>query len=265
MSEPEKKVYRSVSQLQQYERCPHAYYLARIEKAWKRPAAWLAQGSAVHEALEARERSGRTMTLEETQDSFRESYAKHINEATAITPNLEFWFRSGPYDGAKDIERRYGLGLDQVVRYFEWTDAHPDEVIWISEDGTPGIELEFDFDLDGIWIRGFIDQVLKVGDEYVVRDLKMGSKVPQDDFQLGVYGLAIKELYGIEASVADYWMGKSGKPTYPYDISDWTREVVSEKFRELEDNIQAGRFDPNPDPDRCNFCDVASSCNYVAG
>lgn len=259
------KVYRSVSQLKQYERCPMSYKLARIDKAWQRPAAWLAQGSAVHEAAEAWEKSGRTMTLDEAQDVFRESYEGHIAEACETTPNFEFWFRSGPYGGQVDTERRFGLGLEQVERYVSWAQGTPGRVVWVSEDGTPGIEIGFEFELDGVWIRGFIDQISVVDGQVEVVDLKTGNQ-PGDDFQLGVYGLAMAEVYGIEQPAQGaYWMGRSGKLTYPYDLTEWTRQAVSAKFRELEENIAAGRFDADPEPSKCLFCDVASACEYRAG
>lgn len=155
-----KKKYRSVSQLNQYTRCPHSYYLARIAMAWQRPAAWLAQGSAVHAVLEARERSGREMSLEEAQELFKEEYAKEANEALAITPNTDWWSASGPYRGDEDLERRFHIGLEQIEKYFAWTDAHPEEEIWTAPDGTPAIELEFDIDLEGIPVRGFIDAII---------------------------------------------------------------------------------------------------------
>jgi putative RecB family exonuclease len=58
-------------------------------------------------------------------------------------------------------------------------------------------------------------------------------------------------------------MGKSGKPTVPYRIGEWTRERVSEAFGRLEENIQAGRFDPDPEPKKCAFCDVNWACRYA--
>ncbi len=255
--------HRSVSQLKLYERCPHAYYLSRVEKVWQRPAAWLGQGSAVHEAAEAYERSGRTMTLEAMQDVFRDSYAKHINEACETTPNFEYWFKSGPYGGELDVARRYQIGLEQCERYIRWYENNPQEVIWIAPDGTPGIELGFDIDLDGVLVRGFIDAVIDNGGDVIVRDNKTGNH-PGDDFQLGVYGVALAEQFGIEPPTAgDYWMGKSGKATHPFKISEWTRDRVAGVFAELEDNITAGRFDPTPSPDVCRFCDVSSSCDYA--
>lgn len=247
----------SVSQYKQYERCPYSWYLSRVQKAWQRPAAWLPQGSAVHEAGEAWERSGRTMTLEEMQSVYTESYDNHVNTYCDITPNLEWWFWSGPYNGELDINRRYDLGLEQCGRMINWYEKHPDEVVWIAPDGTPGIEIGFDIDLDGIEIRGFIDLVLQDS----VRDNKTGNK-PGDDFQLGVYAVALKEQYGLEVQQGDYWMGRTGKPTKPYDLTDWTRETVRDKFVELRDNINAERFQADPEPSKCRFCDVSYSCQY---
>ena len=254
--------HRSVSQIKLYERCPQAYKLSRLDKVWQRPAAWLAQGSADHEAFEAWERSGRTMSLEDAQDVFRESYAKHINEACEITPNFQAWFASGPYHGELDIERRFQIGLDQVVKYIDWYTAHPAEVIWIAPDGTPGIELGFDIDLDGVPVRGFIDAVIQSEGVTLVRDNKTGNH-PGDDFQLAVYAIALAELYGTRPLLGDYWMGRTGKPTLPFRLSKWTRERVSAKFRELEDNITAGNFEATPEASKCRFCDVSWACDYA--
>lgn len=255
--------HRSVSQLKLYERCPKAYKLSRIDNVWQKPAAWLGQGSAVHEAAEAYERSGRNLNVIETQDVFRSSYEHHINAAAETTPNFDYWFASGPYGGELDIGRRFNIGLEQTTKYIDWYQDHPEEVIWIAPDGTPGIEIGFDIDLDGVQIKGFIDAVIfnENTKEIIVRDNKTGNK-PGDDFQLAVYAVALAEQYGIEQpTVGDYWMGRNGKPTDRYDLTFWTREKVSEKFRWLEDNLQAGNFDATPDPSICRFCDVAWACD----
>lgn len=257
------KVHRSVSQYNQYNRCAYAFKLARIDRVWQRPAAWLGQGSAVHEAAEWWERTGRTGSLEDAQEVFRESYAKHINKACETTPNFDWWFASGPYGGERDIERRLGIGLEQVEKYLAWYAKHPEEVIWIAPDGTPGIEIGFDIELDGVPVRGFIDAIIvNQQGKLDVRDNKTGNN-PGDDFQLGVYAVAIAETYGVAAPVAGtYWMGRSGKATHPYDLTEWTRERVAGEFRDLEESIQAERFEPDPSPDKCRFCDVSFACQY---
>ena len=57
--------------------------------------------------------------------------------------------------------------------------------------------------------------------------------------------------------------GKKGKPahtTAPYDLTPWTREAISAVFQEVEAGIQAGLFEPDPEPSKCGFCDVNLSC-----
>lgn len=321
--------YRSVSQRNSYDRCKYAYYLARVLKVWQKPAAWLPMGSAVHAAAEAWEKSGRTMTVAEAQDVFREEYANEVSKYTEVTPNFDWWFASGPYKAEDDLPRRYDLGLEHVERYIEWALAHPDEKVWIApgyidprcESGVDhaddcdcrepqlASELGFEFMAGDVPVRGFIDLVIEVTHpavvdkrceklkanaelvegmgpeiehpewqhikgkcscrpiwkELVVRDIKTGS-APGDDFQLGVYGVAIHELFGVDLPEAgDYFMTKSGKPTFAYDISKWTPEKVAEEFRRLEDGIESEDWEPSPAPSKCKFCDVAASCDFRAG
>lgn len=240
---------------------------------WQRPAAWLPQGSAVHSVAEhygLRKLAGNPMTLEEALDLFNVEYAKEVDSYTEITPNFEYWSRSGPYAGLQDVERRWNLGREQVEKLLAWDAAHPEEVIWVAPDGTPGIELPFEMDLDGIVVRGYIDAIYQT-DEGLgyslpkVRDYKTG-KDPGDDFQLAVYGVAIGELDAAQQPTqGDYWMGKSGKATYPFDLTDWPRERVSARFAELEEKIQAGEFPPDPESKKCMFCDVSYSCEFAVG
>jgi putative RecB family exonuclease len=254
---------RSVSQLKQFEKCPQAWYRARVLRVWQRPAAWLPHGSAVHGAVEWWERTGRTASLEDVQAVFSRLYAEEIKSYTRLTPNFEWWFKSGRYDGAKDIPRRHEIGKDQVRKYLAYYAKFPQQVIWIAEDGTPGIEIAFDIDLDGIPVRGFIDAVIWDEDQekIIVRDNKTG-KDPGDDFQLGVYGLALRMIHRVAAWTGDYWMAKPGKATWPFDLHDWPEDRVTEKFVELEDAIARGDFTAKPSPKNCLFCDVSYGCEF---
>lgn len=261
---------RSVSQLNQYVRCPQAYKLGRIDKVWARPAAWLPQGTAFHavaEEYEHRIHSGSPMSLEEAEEMFREMYAHEIEMLTADTPNFEWWFWSGPYSGERDVERRYHIGLEQVAKFVAWRES-PGQEIWVTPEGEPAIELAFQVELGGIMVRGFIDAVVVVDGKPRVRDYKTGNS-PGDDFQLGVYALAIEILYGVRPETGDYFMagkkGKPAKPTAAYDLSFWTREAVTARFHEVEAQIQAGNFEPLPEPSKCGFCDVNLSCPAFRG
>ena len=258
----EERVHRSVSQKKQYEHCAYSYQLDRLDKVWSRPAAWLAQGTAVHAAAEMWEKTNREGSLEDAQDVFDSVYQKEIEQSLEVAPMGE-WFGSGPYGPETDIERRYGIGRDQVRKYLDYYTQFPEEVIWIAQDGTPGIEIGFDIDLDGILVRGFIDTVINLDNqEVIVRDIKTGN-LPGDDFQLGVYGLALGMQFGMIAiDHGDYWMGKTGKPTRPYQISEWTKERVTEEFVMLEEAITRGDFPPNPGS-ACRVCSVSHACKYA--
>lgn len=256
---------RSVSQYNQYTRCPMSYKLARIDKVWQRPAAWLPQGTAFHdvaELVEIWESYGMPLSLDEAQELYRTFYARDIEAFSEETPNFDWWSWSGPYNGERDIERRYHVGLEQVEKFMAWR-QDKGQKIWVTPDGQPAIELYFEIELDGIRVRGYIDAVVEVGGELRVRDYKTGN-TPGDDFQLGVYALAVEEMFGVEVSTGDYYMaGKKGKKpaaTHPYDLTEWTREKVSEKFHEVEAAIQEGRFEPDPETSKCQFCDVSYSC-----
>lgn len=264
----ETRQHRSVSQYNQYTRCSWAYKLARIDKVWARPAAWLAHGSAVHvvaEEYEKRKFAGNPMSLEEAHTLFGEAYSDEIGKYTKDTPNFDFWSASGQYVGPVDVERRYGIGLEHVDNFIKWTDNTPSKTIWTAPDGTPGIELSFDVDLDGVLVRGFIDAVTVENGVVNVVDLKTGASVPDDEFQLAVYAVALAQQYGIEPPTRGYyWMARSGKGTYPYDLTDWPRERVVQRFHELEEAIQAERFEPVSDPAICRRCDVSLSCEFRA-
>lgn len=257
---------RSVSQINQFTRCPMAYKLSRIDKVWARPAAWLPQGTAFHAVAEEFERrfdGSLPLDLAEAQEMFKHEYAKEIGRYTADTPNFEWWFWSGPYCGERDVERRYEIGLEQVEKFVTWRTTVGQE-IWVTPDGKPAIELAFKIELDGILVRGFIDAVIVLpGGSLRVRDYKTGSS-PGDDFQLGVYALAVELMYGVRPLTGDYFMaGKKGqpaKPTAPYDLSHWTREAVTARFHEVEAEIQAGEFEARPEPSKCGFCDVNYHC-----
>lgn len=257
-----------MSQVRDFERCGLAYKLARIDKVWERPAAWLDHGSAVHKAVELYEQSGRTLTLEAAQQAALEEYRQGINRFLDETPNADYWFSSGPYRGFTDITRRADIAVTMVGRYYEWVEKHPDEVIWVDDEGKPGIELAFNFDLDGVAVRGYIDQLIAdLGpytsnqDAVLVRDVKTGAQ-PGDDFQLKVYALAVEDVYDVEAKAGDYWMGKSGKATKPYDLTKVSRQEVVDRFHAVDEGIKAGRFEPNPG-EHCGRCPVATSCPVV--
>jgi putative RecB family exonuclease len=260
---------RSYSQLSSYDRCPYMYYLERVEKVWQKPAAWLPMGSAVHEAAEAWELSGRTMELEAAILVFENAYQRETNKYLAETPNPNFWFRSGPYKGPEDIVRRYNLGREHVERYIRWyMEKHPEEtpvIITAGEDaGKMLVEMPFVIELGGVKVRGFIDYVgFDAKDRVIVRDNKTGN-TPGGPEQLATYALAVEAKYpGLgPVDTGDFFMTRTGKPTIPYQLTRRVKKQVVEDFVRMDEAVKAGDFPAKPEASKCMFCSVRGSCKF---
>lgn len=253
--------YRSPSQLNEYASdshgCPYKYYLSRRARVWKRPAPWLAHGTAFHSVVEAFELSDRTMTLEEARQAFRSQYSSLINEELKENPNPKVWEWSGPYNAVKDIPRRLEVGLEQIEGFFRYIQANPSHIPWTDPAGNRWIEKEFRVRFGDVEVVGYIDVVIDGRPE----DYKTGS-TPGGDEQLATYAGVLNLEWDLPFTTGRYWMAKQGKPTRPYDLTDWSIERLADVYGELDEAIKAERFDPKPSPDKCRMCPVRDSCEF---
>lgn len=253
--------YRSVSQHNLFKRCAYAYYLSYILKVWKRPAAWLVQGIAVHEAMEHYQTED--ITREQAHSVYEAAYGREAGRLAETTPDFNSWFASGPYRGGKDLERRFHIGHEQLDRLIDFVDSIPEKV-WVTPDGTPAVELEFNVELGGVPVKGFIDMVVETPEgDLIVRDIKTGNQ-PGDHFQLSAYAAALRKQYGVTARRGDYLMGKTGKVAGGYDITVEDMNLVEDSFAEVNAAVLAGEFSADPTVDKCRFCDVAAGCEFAA-
>lgn len=260
------RAYRSVSQINSYKKCPYRYYLERVEKVWQRPAAWTPQGTALHFTVETWEKGNREGSLEDMESWFLDSYADEVNKLSEQTPNMDFWFASGPYRGMTDVVRRQGLGKEQVKAYRDYR-LNPDspgyyDSIFSNEDGEKYVEKEFSGLLGEVPVRGYIDQVECIGQGHELRvvDVKSG-KDPGDALQLKVYQIFVRQETGMSVPKGAYWMGRTGK-LVEFDLNEYSDDGVIEDFSEVDTLINAGEFEAKPEPKKCMFCSVASSCGF---
>ncbi|MFF9653068.1 PD-(D/E)XK nuclease family protein [Streptomyces sp. NPDC014622] len=252
---------RSVSQTEQYEKCAWRFYLQRVERVTPRPAAWSHHGTAFHSAAEAFERSSRTMEAEEVIQVFQDEYTALTDKALDQEPDTDLWLAAGRYTGGEDIERRYGLGIDQTAHYVEWSLKNQPN-IWTAPDGAPALELSFMFELGGVKVRGFIDQALNEGEEVVrVRDLKTGSM--KSKFQLQTYGVAVRELYGVEVNNADWYLARDGRLSRPVKLDQVSADELGERYAAMDAGVKRGDFPAKPGFD-CRFCDVSHACIFAS-
>lgn len=266
---------RSWSQLSDWE-CPELFRLGRIEKVWKRPAAWFAMGTGVHAGLEFWERSLRTAPRAEVYDEFHRVYTDAINESLDETPNTDVWMWSGRYDGGTDIVRRRKLGPEHLDRSIAWYEAHPEERPWALPDGTLAVELDFTVQLGTVPVRGVTDLIVWTSEtedtaRLRTRDNKTGND-PGKPMQLQIQAIAANDLIRSldpvdrpmqEITEGDFFMTKTGKPTAKVtDLTLVSVDEVTVLFETMDAEIQAGNFRPNPSPDRCRRCPVKDSCAF---
>ncbi|MEV6419045.1 PD-(D/E)XK nuclease family protein [Streptomyces sp. NPDC051662] len=251
---------RSVSQLEQFEKCPRQYELRRVERIVPRPAAWSHQGSAFHAAIETYEVSGRKLTADQVANMFHRDYSTRVRESLKEEPDLDRWMTAGT-GGASDIEARYVLGLEQTRAYVRWAEgAGP--VIWRDGQGA-GVERHLTASISGVTVQGYVDQLLAQPDGAVrVRDLKTGST--RSKFQLETYGVLTRKVLGLTVNDADWFMAKTGKPSRPIDLTKVTEEAVGARFvsmdQAVKDAVNAGDFAAKPGF-HCRFCDVSHACS----
>lgn len=257
--------YRSASQLKQGQDCLYAYYLARIKKVWQRPAAWSAQGTAVHLAIEMYHRH--FLSLDEMKEVFSDAYDKAISfELEQVT--AKHWFKSGPYNAYEDIPRRYEIGLEQVERYYLWHEANPDET-WVTPDGKLALELEFSIHIGETEIKGVIDRVIETNDGLVAVDFKTGNP-PKDSLQLMIYAEALcqmqdsREVIGGEYVIVGKKNQKLKTQGFFLDDQKENRRYLDMQFSQLEEDITEGLFPASPEKSKCMFCSVRTSCGYTA-
>jgi putative RecB family exonuclease len=251
---------RSVSQVEQYEKCPEQYRLRRVEGVTPRPAAWSHQGTAFHAAIETYEEGGRELTAAQVADLFHADYTALVNKALKEDPNLDHWMTAGT-DGQSDIEARYVLGMEQTRAYVRWAEENK-PAIWKDEKG-PGIERHLTADIGGVTVQGYVDQLLAEPDGSVrVRDLKTGTT--KSKFQLQTYGVLARKVLGVEVNDADWYMAKTGKPSKPVDLTGVTEKAVAERFDNMDQAVKAGDFPATPGF-HCRFCDVSHACSSRRG
>ncbi|MEU0912150.1 RecB family exonuclease [Streptomyces althioticus] len=269
---------RSVSQVDQYEKCSWQFYLQRVERVIPRPAAWSFQGTAFHAAAEEFEKGFRESSEEEMVQLFSDRYAAMVNGAMQKEPNLDRWMTANKKPAGEDIEERYRLGQSQVRDYVRWSNENQPE-IWYDDEGwngfdiedaprhdtTTGLELYFKVELGGVIVRGYIDQVVRDPKDigaYRVRDLKTGST--KSHFQLETYKVAVEKQFGIEVNSGDWYFGKTGGLSRPVDLSEVTEDQVAARFVEMDQGVKASRFEAKPGF-HCNFCDVSHACSAFRG
>jgi putative RecB family exonuclease len=246
----------SPSKVSSFTDCALAFRFASIDRIPQAPTAAMVKGTLVHSALE------RLFALDPAERNLPNAQVCLAEARVAIEADPE-WIELALDD---QLEPKFMAEAATLVdKYFQLED--PSTI-------TPvGLEMQLEFDLDGIFLRGIIDRLEEnAAGELIITDYKTG-RAPAPAFQkarLGgvhFYSLLCERVLGRRpARVQLLFLGQPVViDTVPTDQS--TRQLEN-KLRAVWSAIETGceREDFRPKPSKlCSWCDYQKWCPEFGG
>jgi hypothetical protein len=227
-------------------------------------------GVALHYAIEQWELLGRPGDAVAGISAFvHNKYQDELSAAIVAWPDQTGWLKPLRWSIETTIKHYLDKALAAAEAYRtealsgQWT-------IWELPDSSPALEVPFQITFDGVTVIGAVDAVLEwPNGELTVRDYKSGTKVPVP-LQLGLYKLALSDIFGVDIRRGDYWAGFKNKDTKRteyrsagmQDLSRYTREYLSAQYQALDRGVSEGVFLPSPS-DCCTICGVRQFCREM--
>ena len=227
---PPERTYYSISQLEEYGRCPFHYYARRMlhlsePQEWEEELTALERGNVIHGALYHfyRERSKAGKIFITSPGEAEEAKARLVDYAREEMSDLPygdlFWeAEEERICGGNSAEERPGLlrlFIENELEFYRWSKgAYKPEFFESSFGRVPGSKKDPDplsgrepFIIDHpegrILLRGKIDRIEMCGDLFAVVDYKTGGSLPDIhdleegvSLQLAIYLLAARERLG---------------------------------------------------------------------
>lgn len=225
-------------------------------------------GSVAHERLEHRVIHG-AYPEESIADHLDRLIAEHLDgtpftEADIRTSRLPAGLKVADHPNRFDRGAVVAIMPTWLGKWETWFKTQADNgwKPWAGE-GDTGAEVGVRFELGGHPVIGSIDLVMHREDDdaYALWDYKFGASRPDSTAQLDGYRIGFKETYGLDASWAGFYFGRTGKEdgaSYP----SFTKRMLDEKFREAgERALAAEAGDFRLDMTKCQYlCGVEWAC-----
>lgn len=245
----------SHSKLSTFEQCPLKYKLRYIDKIKpeieKTIEAHL--GTSVHDTLEwvynsIKENSERSITLDEIINHYIDIWKKDLTQDILIVK--------------KQLTQTdyFNKGIQFLADYYQ---KH-----YPFKDGTIECEKEITINLDeNTQIRGFIDRLVYdiENNRYEIHDYKTAGTLPSQekmdqDRQLALYSIAIKEIYGEDKEVLLVWHYLAYNHKIISKRTQEQLEDLKEETKKLIRDIQNTRIFLPSKSILCEWCEYKSIC-----
>lgn len=256
----------SVSQESTLSECGMRYWLERVRLVPQRPAWWNVGGTAYHVAAEAYERARvlpGSFRLE--PQGAREEYIRTLRELAGDLEEVSGihrreWRVGGR--GKEDGTWWTQAGADMFHDYVSAREQDP-STIMVMPDGQLGVEWSFDLDVDGVVVKGVIDQIRRLPDGSIMPvDLKTGARAPETTFQLGTYRYAVDAAlapFSLRCTQAGYFLARKAelRSWYVPELPSWGE--ISYRYRAGATMKRIGLYQAKPSS-LCKACGVRAQC-----
>jgi PD-(D/E)XK nuclease superfamily len=266
----------SYSSLSSYMQCGQRYFLEKIAHVPEIPSWWFVGGSAVHKVTELWDQEN--FPESGVDQLWQEVFNAEVESQQARFPDVFTWRTAGRKKAKPDGEdylEWMDLGPKFVRNYIAWRSESAlavwDEAIVDVDQETgeyetaPAIELALDFEIGGWKSRGSIDRVFVLPDgELLVTDIKTGSRMPDNDLQLGMYAVGMEVQYGVRPRFGAFFNPRLNKLSTMWDLSNYTIDSVADMGVQFKRAIQNKIFLPHKSA-LCNYCSVNAGCAAFGG
>jgi hypothetical protein len=190
------------------------------------------------------------------------AFDREVGEISEKEPDRSKWRHAGPKDSPETYERWSMLGPLLVGNYIKWRQSS-DYVIWTSDDGVSGIEIDLSFTPPGLTmeIKAYADRIFYTPmlDQIHIIDLKTGTRGPRIPLQFGTYGAGLFSRYDVRATTGAAFMNREAQLGKPFSLTKYTPEYVGRLFGHLARAVDAQVY-PAHLGSSCRMCDVQDSC-----
>ena len=246
----------SHSRLSTFEQCPMKFKLRYLDKIVPDIEKSIEShlGSVVHNTLEwiyTEVKNGKLPTIDEVIVYYASNWEENYKPEILIVKK-EFT--------ARDY---FNKGVEFLINYY--TKHKP------FEDGTIEVEKKIIFDLDksGEYkIQGFIDRLVHnlETEEYEVHDYKTANNLPRkeqidNDRQLALYSIGIRELFGKDKKVCLVWHYLAHNQKICSTRTNEQLEQLKKETIKLIKQIESTTEFPSKKSILCNWCEYKSICS----
>lgn len=269
----------SYSSLSSYTQCGQRYYLEKVAKVPQIPSWWFVGGGAVHTVTEIYDTDKKIFEQSGLDQLWTEVFTAAVEEQAKKFPDLTVWRTAGKKKAlpeGEDYLAWMDLGPEFCQNYIDWRNSSGWE-LWTPivgydpetnsyEPYGPAVELPIDIQISEWKMLGSVDRVFIYPgtDNLVVLDLKTGSRMPENEDQLGTYAVGIEIQYGARPNFGAYFNPRKNKLSEIYNLSTYTIDYMTGLGVQFKAAVQNKVFLPHK-TNLCNYCPVNQGCEAFGG